>query len=74
MDIEILDGKNIKVGNSLGIKIGTDATQKISVYGETPVVQAGAITAPAGGATVDSEARTAIVSLINAIKYFGITA
>lgn len=37
-------------------------------------VQATAITAPAGGATTDAEARAAIVSIIAALKGVGITA
>lgn len=60
-------------GGALGLKIG-DSTGKISVYGVTPVVQAGAIASPSGGATVDSQARTAIDLIRTAIKNFGITA
>lgn len=45
----------------------------VGLYGVTPVARAGAITAPSGGATVDSEARTAINSIRTAIKNFGIT-
>lgn len=50
------------------------ATDLISVYGVAPVAQAGAITNPSGGATIDSQARTAIASIITALKNFGITA
>lgn len=39
----------------------------IGLYGGTAVAQPSAITAPSGGATVDTEARTAIVSILNAI-------
>lgn len=46
----------------------------VSLYGETPVTQAAAITAPSGGATVDSQARTAINSILTALTNIGITA
>lgn len=45
----------------------------IGLYGVTPVVQASAIAAPAGGATVDSEARTTINLIRTAIKNIGVT-
>lgn len=72
--IQILDGRNIQTGRTTGTSIGTATDQKVSVYGVAPVAQQTAITAPSGGATVDSEARTAINSLINRIKNFGISA
>ena len=72
--LQIFDGRNIQLGRSTGTSIGTATTQKLSVYGETPVVQAGAISAPSGGLTVDSEARTAINSIRTALTNFGITA
>ncbi len=73
-NIQIMDGRNIQFALGTGTKIGTATTQKISVYGVMPIVQAGAISGPSGGATVDSQARTAINSIITAIKNFGITA
>ncbi len=39
----------------------------LGLYSATPVVQAAAISAPAGGAFVDAEARTAIASILTAI-------
>jgi hypothetical protein len=47
---------------------------KIGLYGETAVVQAGHIADPAGGATQDAEARTAINAILVAIENIGITA
>ncbi len=73
-NIQILDARNIQVGKGTGTKIGTEVTQKIAFYGETPVIQASAITPPAGGATQDAEARAAIGFIITAIKNFGIVA
>lgn len=72
--IQIFDGRKIQFGTTNGSSLGTQTTQKLSVYGVTPVVQAGAIGAPSGGATVDSQSRTAINSIITALKNFGITA
>lgn len=73
-NIEMQDGRNIEVNTGTGTRIGTATGQKLSVYGVTPVVQAGAISAPSGGATVDAEARTAINSIRTALTNFGITA
>lgn len=74
--IQILDGRNIQTGKGVGTKIGTEggATgQKLAVFGVTPVVQAGAISAPSGGATVDAESRTAINLIRTVLTNFGIT-
>jgi hypothetical protein len=77
--IQILDGRNIQAGRTTGTKIGTATDQKLSVYGETPVVQASAITAPtdAGALYNQSTAQTnvdAVKAIITALKNFGITA
>lgn len=61
-------------GAGTGLVIGTAAADKIGLHGATPTAQLAAITAPTGGATVDTEARTAINALIDRIKTKGITA
>jgi hypothetical protein len=71
--LQVLDGKNIQLGRANGTMIGTDSDQKIGFYGTTPVAKQGAITAPTGGTTVDSQSRTAIASIIAALKAIGIT-
>lgn len=72
--IQIFNGRNITLGTSVGNKIGTASTQKLGFLGTTPVVQQSAITKPTGGATTDSEARTAIDLIIDLIKAFGLSA
>jgi hypothetical protein len=69
--VQILDGKNIQTGQTNGTTIATTTTQKIGFYGKT-TVRAGAISAPSGGATDDSQARAAINSIITALHNIGI--
>ena len=46
---------------------------KVGLYNETPVVQASKINDPAGGVTIDTEARAAINAIIDALEGIGIT-
>ncbi len=64
----VLDHSNVKL-----IDVA-EASDAIGLFGATPVAQAAAITPPAGGVTVDSQARTAIGSIITALHNLGITA
>lgn len=73
-NVQIFDGHNIILGTSTGTSIGTSATQKLSLYGVTPIVQQGSISNPSGGATVDGQARGAINAIIATLKNMGITA
>ena len=77
--LQLFDGKNIQVGNGTGSSFGTATTQKISFYGETPVVQASAISAPTGGGSgvedaIDLAARDKINEIRTALTNIGITA
>lgn len=72
--ITILDDKNIQVGRTNGTKIGTAADQKVGFFGQTPTTQIAAITDPSGGATVDAEARTKIIQIIDALQALGLVA
>ena len=72
--IQMMDGRNIQLGTGTGTKIGTSTAQKLGFYGVTPIVQAGSISYPSGGTTVDSQARAAISSLITALHNLGLTA
>lgn len=76
---QILDGRNIQLGNTTGTKIGTASTQKLGLWGAVPVVQAGAITTPTDPSAtyVQAEAqamKTAVDAIRVAIKNAGITA
>jgi hypothetical protein len=61
-----------QIGNAApdGVTIGAAATDKVSIYGVTPVVQASAITA----ATDLTTALVSVTALIAAVKGIGITA
>ena len=37
--LQILDGRNIQTGTSVGTKIGTSTTQKLGFFNKAPVVQ-----------------------------------
>ena len=72
--IQLLDGRNIQTGKTTGTKFGTETTQKIGFLGKAPVAQQSTISDPSGGGTIDTEARTAINSLIDALQAFGFIA
>ena len=74
-NIQLLDTRNIQFGKTTGTKIG-EADQKLSVYGATPVVQGAFIADPSGGGVgeVDSNARSAINSILDRLIAFGIIA
>lgn len=78
-DIKINDGRDIVVARGTGTRIGTEATQKLSVYGEVPVVQAASINAPnsPGASYAQSDAQStvnAVNSILTALRNFGIIA
>jgi hypothetical protein len=74
-DIQIADGRGIQAGTSVGLTIGTSATQKVGFFGETPVVQQGAIPDPGtGGADADGTCRAAVSAIRTALTNIGITA
>jgi len=73
------DGVNLALGTTTGTQIGTATTQKLALYGKTPIVQQGAITTPtAPSATyVQAEAqsmKTAVDAIRIALTNIGITA
>lgn len=71
-NLALPDGINISMGTTTGSMIGTASTQKIGFWGATPVVRQGAISNPTGGATVDTECRSALSSLLAHCRTIGI--
>ncbi len=69
--IQLLDGRNISTGTSVGTKIGTSTSDKISFWNATPVAQQANI-ADADGTLAD--ATTKINSILDVLDNLGITA
>lgn len=72
--IQIFDGRNIQTGRTTGTMIGTATDQLIGFYGTTPVNQPATIADPASGSTIDTEARTAINTIIDRLQELGLIA
>lgn len=72
--VQINDGRNIQLGKTTGTNIGTETTQKLAFFNATPVVQQSHIGDPAGGVTVDSQARGTIGEILVILEKFGFTA
>lgn len=68
------DAYNMVFNATTGTKLGTATTQKIGFWNATPIVQPVHIADPAGGATVDAEARSAIASINATLAALGLTA
>jgi len=73
-DITLGAGVDFVLDTVTGSRIGLASTQKLGFYGVTAIVQPAAITAPSGGTTIDTQARTAISSLITTLHNLGLTA
>jgi hypothetical protein len=65
---------NISCGTTTGMKIGTATTQKLGFWNKAPVVQPAAVADASGGATVDTEARTALNALLARLRTTGLIA
>lgn len=55
-------------------QIGKNTSSKVGFYGKTPVDQLATISDPSGGATIDSQARTAINTIIDRLQEIGLLA
>jgi hypothetical protein len=71
----IIDAEFGGTGTALrGIKIGSATSSLLGFYGATPVDQPATVADPAGGGTVDTEARTAINAIIDRLQELGLIA
>ena len=61
-------------GTLRGLRIGGATTSLLGFYGATPVDQPDTITDPTGGGTIDTEARTAINTIIDRLQELGLIA
>lgn len=73
-NVQLANGRNFEFGKNDGTQIGTETSQKLAFYGSTPVIQQGAVSSPSGGATVDSQARTAIDQIRSTLITYGFLA
>lgn len=73
-NIQLENGVNIKLNALSGTKIGTQITEKLAFYGQVPCDQPATIGDPSGGATVDSQARSAVNSIIDRLQELGLIA
>ncbi len=70
----IIDAEAGGTGTLRGIKIGSATSSLLGFYGATPVDQPATVADPAGGGTVDTEARTAINDIIDRLQELGLIA
>jgi hypothetical protein len=61
-------------GTLRGLQIGGASTSLLGFYGATPVDRPDTIADPAGGGTIDAEARTAINTIIDRLQELGLIA
>jgi hypothetical protein len=73
-NIQMQGGRNIQLSTVTGTQIATATDQLLAFYGITPVNQPDTVTDPSGGATVDSQARTAINAIIDRLQEIGLIA
>lgn len=60
------------IAGSEGLSI-VESGQKVGFFGVTPVTRQASIGQPSGGATVDSQARAAINSILTVLDNYGLT-
>ena len=71
----IIDAEAGSGGGTLrGIKIGSATSSLLGFYGATPVDRPATVADPAGGGTIDAEARTAINDIIDRLQELGLIA
>lgn len=74
LTLTFADALDIAFNATTGTKFGTATSQKFAFWNATPVIQQAHIADPAGGATIDAEARTAINAINALCATLGLTA
>ncbi len=72
--ITMAEGANIETGTTTGTKLAGSPTQKLGLWGATPVVQPTAVADASGGVNIDAEARTAINAILARLRTTGFIA
>ena len=67
-------GVNLALATTTGTNIGTATNQLLGFYGQTPVDQPTTVVDPTGGLVIDTEARTAINTIIDRLQELGLIA
>ena len=70
-NIQILDGKNIQLGGTVGTQIGVP-TSKIGFFGVAPVAVPNVNTVSSGSSASDGVARTGVNAIIAALTSLGL--
>jgi hypothetical protein len=70
----IIDAEAGGTGTLRGIKIGSATSSLLGFYGVTPVDQPATVADPAGGGTIDTEARAAVNAIIDRLQELGLIA
>jgi hypothetical protein len=70
----IIDTEAGGTGTLRGLKIGSATSSLLGFYGATPVDRPATVADPAGGGTIDAEARTAINDIIDRLQELGLIA
>jgi hypothetical protein len=61
-------------GTLRGLRIGGASTSLLGFFGATPVDRPDTVADPTGGSTIDTEARTAVIALIDRLQEIGLIA
>jgi hypothetical protein len=74
-NVAILETRKGSAGGTLrGLRIGGATTSLVGFYGATPVDRPDTVSDPTGGSTIDTEARTAINTIIDRLQELGLIA
>lgn len=71
-DIEMESGRNIQLSTNVGTQLASASNQLLGFWGTSPVDKPATISDPSGGVTIDSEARTAIIAILDLLQETGL--